>query len=131
MLRIWQPCTRTPTALHPLHTACSGIDVHTFDLDEQYSGLDRAGMAALAEATHLVATVPPIADLDRDPLLALHEADLLSSERLEWAGYLSTTSVYGDHGGAWVDETSETRAARGSAGAIRLRVHMRAMSTGE
>src|SRR5690606_29688856 len=28
---------------------------------------------------------------------------------LEWIGYLSTTGVYGDHGGAWVDEASEPR----------------------
>ena len=104
-----------------LISARSGIDAHTFDLDEHYSGLDDAGRSALMEATHLVATVPPIADLDRDPLLALHEEELLRSERLQWAGYLSTTSVYGDHGGAWVDETSDTLAASGSAGEIRLR----------
>jgi nucleoside-diphosphate-sugar epimerase len=35
-------------------------------------------------------------------------------------GYLSTTSVYGDHDGAWVDELAETRCARGSAGDHRL-----------
>jgi nucleoside-diphosphate-sugar epimerase len=28
---------------------------------------------------------------------------------LEWIGYLSTVGVYGDHGGGWVDETSECR----------------------
>ena len=28
---------------------------------------------------------------------------------LRWIGYLSTVGVYGDHGGGWVDETSECR----------------------
>ena len=46
--------------------------------------------------------MPPVADFDRDPLLALH-GDALAAEgtSLRWAGYLSTTSVYGDHAGAW------------------------------
>ena len=50
----------------------TGIEVHTFDLDDEYTGLSVGGSAALADATHLVCTVPPVADLDRDPLLALH-----------------------------------------------------------
>lgn len=102
----------------------TGIAAHTFDLDDSYSGLSLGGLAALAEATHLVVTVPPLADFDRDPLLALHEREVLDAAstdgQLRWAGYLSTTSVYGNHDGAWVDECSETRAAAGSAGDNRL-----------
>ena len=90
----------------------AGIDAHTFDLDDGYAGLEPAGLRALNEATHVLATVPPIADLDRDPLLALHREELLRAPQLRWAGYLSTTSVYGDHGGGWVDERSETRGSR-------------------
>ena len=87
----------------------TGIDAFTFDLDESYSGLEPAGLEALASATHLLATVPPVADLDRDPLLALHQQQVLAAAHLQWAGYLSTTSVYGDHAGSWVDELAETR----------------------
>jgi hypothetical protein len=47
-------------------------DAHPFDLDHDNLGLTAEGCAALKEATHVVATVPPIADFDRDPLLALH-----------------------------------------------------------
>jgi len=47
-------------------------DAHAFDLDYEYSGLTAEGCAALKEATHVVATLPPIADSDRDPLLAFH-----------------------------------------------------------
>ena len=90
----------------------AGIDAHTFDLDDGYAGLELAGLVALSEATHVLATVPPIANLDRDPLLALHREQLLQAPQLSWAGYLSTTSVYGDHGGGWVDEQSETRGSR-------------------
>ena len=42
-------------------------DVHAFDLDDAYAGLDADGLHALCEATHVLATVPPVADLDRDP----------------------------------------------------------------
>ena len=87
----------------------SGVEAFTFDLDDEYSGLEPAALDALAAATHVLATVSPVADLDRDPLLALHRNDILSAPQLRWAGYLSTTSVYGDHGGAWVDERAETR----------------------
>ena len=90
----------------------AGIDAHTFDLDDGYAGLELAGLVALSEATHVLATVPPIADLDRDPLLALHREQLLQAPQLSWAGYLSTTTVYGDHGGGWVDEQSEARGGR-------------------
>ena len=60
---------------------------------------------ALAGTTHLLSSVPP--DAEGDPVLRRHAADL--PRTVEWAGYLSTTGVYGDRGGGWVDETSETR----------------------
>jgi nucleoside-diphosphate-sugar epimerase len=53
----------------------------------------------LAEATHVVLSIPPDA-----------EGDLVYRENYEinaeWIGYLSTTGVYGDAQGGWVDETS-------------------------
>ena len=42
-----------------------------------------------------------------DPvLLALAEAFAAAAPGLRWVGYLSTTGVYGDHGGDWVDEST-------------------------
>ncbi len=64
--------------------------------------------AALAGVTHLVSSVPP--DGTSDPVLRHHGADialLADGGGLAWAGYLSTTGVYGDRGGGWVDESSE------------------------
>ena len=82
------------------------LDARVFDLDDAYRGLDGAGEAALGAATHVVCTMPPIADGDADPLLALHGLPDGC-----WAAYLSTTGVYGDHGGAWIDEAAELRGA--------------------
>lgn len=61
--------------------------------------------AALPEGvTHVLATAPP--DQAGDPVLRHYGTALAASTSLRWAGYLSTTGVYGDRGGAWVDEGS-------------------------
>ncbi|QFT97560.1 NAD dependent epimerase/dehydratase family protein [Roseovarius sp. THAF8] len=59
----------------------------------------------LGAATHLLTSVSP--GEDGDPVLnALGDDIAAIAGRLEWAGYLSTTGVYGDHEGDWVDEDS-------------------------
>ncbi len=60
--------------------------------------------AALATATHVVATAAP--DGEGDPVLHHHAGLLRAAPALRWVGYLSTTGVYGDRGGGWVDETT-------------------------
>ena len=58
---------------------------------------------ALAQATHILATAAP--DGSGDPFL--HAAlTQLRQARPEWVGYLSTTAVYGDHQGGWVNEAT-------------------------
>jgi len=60
---------------------------------------------ALAQATHILVSAGP--GPEGDPTLALLQNEISTlAPRLEWAGYLSTTGVYGDHDGAWVDETT-------------------------
>lgn len=61
---------------------------------------DPALAVAMDRATHIVACAPPAAD--GDPFLAAHGDRLAGSAA--WTGYLSSTGVYGDAGGAWVDE---------------------------
>lgn len=57
----------------------------------------------LAQASHVLTSVAPTPE--GDPVLAeLAPALRAAAERLEWVGYLSTTGVYGDHAGGWVDE---------------------------
>ncbi|MCB9990379.1 MAG: SDR family oxidoreductase [Rhodospirillales bacterium] len=55
--------------------------------------------------THLLISTP--SDDEGDPAFNMHGEDILGLENLQWVGYLSSTSVYGDHGGDWVDESSE------------------------
>ncbi len=57
----------------------------------------------LAEATHLLLSAAP--DDDGDPVLSALR-DQIAAQRFDWVGYLSTTGVYGDHQGGWVDETT-------------------------
>ena len=52
-------------------------------------------------ATHILLSAPP--QESGDPALPLLK-DALATQRPAWMGYLSTTGVYGDHGGAWIDE---------------------------
>jgi nucleoside-diphosphate-sugar epimerase len=65
--------------------------------------------AALAGTSHLLSSAPPDPEVEPgagDPVLDHHSADIAALESLAWLGYLSTTGVYGDRGGAWVDEDS-------------------------
>jgi nucleoside-diphosphate-sugar epimerase len=87
---------RTREAADALRQA--GFDALTFD------GLQpgRSVGEALRSATHALVSIPPLAY--GDPALALHARELAASPSLKWIGYLSTIGVYGDHGGAWIDE---------------------------
>ena len=59
--------------------------------------------AAIDGAAHLLISAGP--DADGDPVLREVGDQIAARARhFEWVGYLSTTGVYGDHGGAWVDE---------------------------
>lgn len=58
---------------------------------------------ALARATHVLASAAP--DAAGDPFLQV-AGDALCAANPAWVGYLSTTAVYGDHQGGWVDETT-------------------------
>jgi nucleoside-diphosphate-sugar epimerase len=83
------------------HLAAEGFEVSLFDRGR---ALDDPAMA-LAGATHLLSSVPP--DETGDPVVDQHRHDIAAVETLAWLGYLSTTGVYGDRGGGWVDEESD------------------------
>ena len=79
-----------------------GIAPVIFDRDRPIDGFDRH----LAAATHLLSSVPP--DETGDPVLDVHGPTIAAaSPHLAWIGYLSTTGVYGDRAGGWVDEQGE------------------------
>ncbi len=56
----------------------------------------------LANATHLLISIPP--DMAGCPVFDAHGADIAALRQLRWIGYLSSTNVYGDRAGGWVDE---------------------------
>jgi nucleoside-diphosphate-sugar epimerase len=73
-----------------------------------FPGEEAALRSDLAEADAVLVSVPPDAALPppHDPVLATFGDALRQAKTLRWLGYLSTIGVYGDHGGAWVDEST-------------------------
>ena len=65
--------------------------------------------AALGAASHVLSSVPPGAS--GDPVLARYGDSLAHG----WLGYLSSTGIYGDTGGAWVDESAPAGGGRRTA----------------
>ena len=62
----------------------------------------------LGKADHILISVPPEQD-GSDPVLNFAGAALAALQnQIKWVGYLSTTGVYGDHQGAWIDEETPT-----------------------
>ncbi len=83
----------------------AGPDALAFD--------DPAVGAGIIRATHVLSSVPPDGD-GVDPVLQRYGA-LLAAADPRWLGYLSSTGVYGDTGGAWVDENAAVGTGRRSA----------------
>ncbi|XP_068637777.1 uncharacterized protein [Aristolochia californica] len=95
-----------------------GLETYLFNAESE----DFKCLTSLQDTSHLLISIPPILGLG-DPLLGLHQDLLLSklsNGNLQWLCYLSTTSVYGDSGGAWVDENYPVRASSESAKASAL-----------
>ncbi|MCS5700911.1 SDR family oxidoreductase [Cyanobium sp. FGCU-52] len=86
----------------PQPTAAAGGPIPWLAFDPARGLLPDAD--ALRDITHLLVTIPPDPE-GRDPVLT-HLGSLLDGLPLRWVGYLSTTGVYGDTGGAWVDEST-------------------------
>lgn len=80
-----------------------GIRSFLFDFDQPLED----PLLFLRDTTHLLISTPP--DDEGDPAFRLHADDILQLKSLQWVGYLSSTAVYGDRDGAWVDENSERR----------------------
>ena len=97
--RVWGT-TRQDAA--PRRPAPSGVTMIAFGGATR----SRAAAEALAEADYVLVSIPP--GDDGDPVLN-HFRDDLAARAPSSVVYLSTVGVYGDHGGAWVDETSACR----------------------
>lgn len=75
----------------------TGFSLRVFGPD---SDDDRVG-ADLADTDALLVSAPP--GREGDTVLARYR-DAIAGSRIAWIGYLSTIGVYGDQGGAWIDE---------------------------
>ncbi|MCI4591002.1 SDR family NAD(P)-dependent oxidoreductase [Sphingobium sp. BYY-5] len=76
-------------------------DAETFAFDD-----DSAVRVAIVQATHILSSVPPEGEVD--PVLTRYGPAIGAAHAI-WTGYLSSTGVYGNAAGAWVDESSPMR----------------------
>ena len=100
--------SRSPEGCEKVREA--GYDAVLFD------GESPMDPRVLDGVTHFAQSIAP--GRDGDPVLRLHGADLAArAGQIQWFAYLSTTGVYGDRGGDWVDEASplEPSTSRGEA----------------
>lgn len=97
--RVWGT-SRTPAALK--HNAPHGVSIIPFERDAILSHLDKTA--------YLLISTPPTETVDDPSFALLHDALLEKKDSLKWIAYLSSTGVYGDHQGGWVNETSICRA---------------------
>lgn len=94
----WQVAGTCQTAEKAEQLGEQGFEAHAFD------GTRELPAGAIGAASHVLCTIAP--GSAGDPALRTC-ARLLQGAR--WLGYLSTTGVYGDHGGGWVDEDTPAR----------------------
>ncbi len=100
----WRVCGTCRSRDSQVELSRFGIEAHLFDRGRPIGNLAEL----LSTATHLLSSVPP--DETGDAVLDLHRAEIdAAADHLAWIGYLSTTGVYGDHAGGWVDEMSELK----------------------
>ncbi len=99
----WQLAGTTRDATKKQVLRSRGIQAHSFDTEIPLGDPQEY----LRGTTHLLISTPP--DQDGDQVFRYHAEDLLNIPTLEWVGYFSTTGVYGDRDGGWVDETTPLR----------------------
>lgn len=93
----WQIHGTTRSADKAEEIAATGVTHHLMPGEDLTPLLERA--------THLLISAGP--DAEGDPVLrSYRETITRNAARYDWVGYLSTTGVYGDHQGGWVDEAT-------------------------
>lgn len=99
----WEICgtTRDPDKLKILREK----DVKAFWFSDEKPFYDP--LFALEDVTHILISIPP--NKRGDLVFQSHARDILQIPSVKWIGYCSSTAVYGDRDGEWVDEKSEIR----------------------
>ena len=83
-----------------------GISYKNFQLDE--NKFDQDLIKSLEQSNHILISIPPINEED---IILKYFKEIFKNNKPKWITYLSATSVYGNHNGNWVDETSDTKPA--------------------
>jgi nucleoside-diphosphate-sugar epimerase len=63
-------------------------------------------LVELKKADHILVSIPPEKQED---LVVKNFSKFIEGNKVKWITYLSSTSVYGDHKGVWVNENSKTK----------------------
>lgn len=100
LARGWEVTGTVRSAEKAVHLSREGIRTLVFDGFAVSSALGKA----VAEADAVLVSVQP--SEDGDPALGPLRSALAAAPNLRWIGYLSTIGVYGDQGGAWIDEAT-------------------------
>ena len=77
--------------------------IHQFYFEDDH--FDKNIFSDLQNATHVLISTPP--QLEKKIIHYFFDT-LKNNKNLQWLGYLSSTSVYGNHQGEWVNENSNT-----------------------
>ncbi len=79
------------------------INYQSFHFDEKKFDINL--IKHLEEADHILISIAPV---NGDDIVIKNFEEKFNDKKFKWITYLSATSVYGDHGGEWVDEKSKT-----------------------
>lgn len=94
-------CKISGTTTNPekkAHLEAQGYNMYLFD----HHHMIPDPLAVMDDVTHILFSIPP--NEEGDIAFEMHGLDIARLNNLEWAGYLSAATVYGNHGGEWVSE---------------------------
>jgi nucleoside-diphosphate-sugar epimerase len=83
--------------------ASNGVKYNNYLFDDKK--FDKDLLIKLNQATHILISIPPI---NKEDIVLKNFSEFIKSSKAKWITYLSSTSVYGDHKGEWVNESSKT-----------------------
>ena len=81
-----------------------GIKYDSFQFSKDL--FDKKLIKNLEASNYILISIPPVKEGD---IVIKKFKNILKEKKIKWLTYLSATSVYGDHKGEWVDETSKTK----------------------
>ena len=81
----------------------NGINYNSYLFNSEK--FDQNLVVKLKEADHILVSIPPE---NQEDLVVKNFSKFIENSKVKWITYLSSTSIYGDHNGEWVNENSKT-----------------------